>query len=176
MPADVFTGKKNLIFSGEKTAVRGKGNTVKRHSIGKSISHMEDPFRLPFDRSNRNRWMVRGKIIVEDMVSGAAGGSGLHKGSPQGSGLFILGRAEIDFGAFSIFADIDLLDVIDGTDDVLCQKPSKDEFCEMLWKTDKLHCETVIDIDIKQMLIQNLLFCREVLSIPANKLIGFCFQ
>ena len=110
------------------------------------------------------------------MVSCAAGRRSFHKRRRRWCGIPGFGWLEIDFGTFSIFADIDLLDVIDGMDDVLCQKPSKDEFCEMLWKTDKLHCETVVDIDIKQMLIQNLLFCREVLSIPANKLIGFCFQ
>ena len=62
------------------------------------------------------------------MVSCAAGRRSFHKRRRRWHGIPGFGWLEIDFGAFSIFADIDLLDVIDGTDDVLCQNSSLDDF------------------------------------------------
>lgn len=175
MPSNVLAGKKNLIFVGKETAVGGEGNTVKRHPVSKGICHMEDPFRFPLDWGDRNRRMFRSKIIIQDMIAGAAGRGGLYERGVF-PGLDCLVLSEIDSGAFAVLADVDLLDIVDGLNDMFRQKTAKDELCEMLWEADQFHGKPVVEIDTYQMFVENLFFSGKNFTFPADKLIALCFQ
>lgn len=57
------------------------------------------------------------------MVAGAAGRGGLYEGSV----FLCIGRLrlfEINLGALAVLADVDLLDIVDGLDDMFRQEPS----------------------------------------------------
>ena len=73
--ADILTLEKQFSVTGQKTAVSCPGLAVKWCAVCKTVCQIEDPLFLPWNRSDWCKWLICGKIIIKNTISGAAGRS-----------------------------------------------------------------------------------------------------